>query len=345
MCRVSYLGCLLIMSVVAPKKLVVGFAVLFLCAVAIAAAVFGLRLNQPAPSSQIKIGVSRTPLSSPFFIAEQLGIFKQFGLDITIYPCSSGAACTQLMLDRTVDYATASESVLMFQSFERDDISLLVSFVESDNDLKLLTLKPSNIRTVLDLVGKKVGVIKGTASEFYLDSVLLSQRAGKNAVEKVYLLPHEIVPSLLSFRVDAISAWEPMGYEADLLSAAEVSNLGTKGIYQLSFNLITRSPYLEFVGDEPVRLLRALDRAIEWINANPERSLSLVAQRLDIPLNQVEWSWEDYLFRLSLGNSLLSNLQLQSRWAIENELVEGSPPDFRQIFYTYPYQQAVALRD
>ncbi|KGY13265.1 taurine-binding protein [Vibrio tubiashii] len=332
------------MRVFTPKKLALVFSVLLVCGVA-AYAVFDFSAKKTNSSSQIKIAVSLTPLSSPFFVADQLGIFKHLGLDITLYPCSSGAACTQLMIDRTVDYATASESVLMFQSFERDDLSLLVSFVESDNDLKLLTLKPNHIRTVLDLVGKKVGVIKGTASEFYLDSVLLSQRAEKNAIEKVYLLPHEMVPALLSFRVDAISAWEPMGYEADLLSVAEVSNLGTKGVYQLSFNLITRSPYLEFVGDEPVRLLRALDMAIEWINSHPKRSISLVAQRLDIPLNQVKWSWEDYLFRLSLGNSLLSNLQLQSRWAIENDLVKGTPPDFRQIFYTYPYQQAVALRD
>nr|WP_235801274.1 ABC transporter substrate-binding protein [Vibrio orientalis] len=300
---------------------------------------------QYPPSSQIKIGVSLTPLSSPFLVAEQLGFFKDLNLDVTLYPCSSGAACTELMIERSVDYATASESVVMFQSFERDDLSLLASFVESDNDLKLLTLVPFKISGVKDLAGRKVGVVKGTASEFYLDSVLISNNVEKASIDKVYLQPHELVPALLSYRVEAISAWEPMGFQADLLSVAEVTNLGVKGIYQLSFNLISRSPYLEFVDDEPVRLLQALELAIEWINANPDQALKMIAARLDIPLNQVEWSWEDYLFRLSLGNSLLSNLQLQARWAIESKLVNASPPDFRQVFYSYPYQQLLAQRD
>lgn len=297
------------------------------------------------PSSQIKIGVSLTPLSSPFLIAEQLGIFEEFNLDVTLFPCSSGAACAEMMMERNVDYATASESVVMFQSFKRDDLSLLASFVESDNDLKLLTLLPFKIDTVSDLGGRKVGVVKGTASEFYLDSVLISNNVEKRSIQKIYMQPNELVPALLSYRVDAISAWEPMGFQADLLSVAKVTNLGAKGIYQLSFNLISRSPYLEFVGDEPIRLLQALEVAIDWINSNPSRALTMIAARLDIPLNQVEWSWEDYLFRLSLGNSLLSNLQLQSRWAIDSGLVENSPPDFREVFYSYPYQQVVARRE
>ncbi|KJY82749.1 taurine-binding protein [Vibrio galatheae] len=332
------------MPILNNKKMAFGGFVLLLCTV-IVGVIIGIAPNTKLSSSKIKIGVSVTPLSSPFLVAEQLGLFKQLGLDVTLYPCSGGAACTQLMLDRSVDYATASESVVMFQSFARDDLSLIVSFVESDNDLKLLTLNPVNIRSVLDLAGKKVGIIKGSASEFYFDSVLISNNAQHIEVEKVYLQPKELVPSLLSYRVDAISAWEPMGFEADLLSVAEVSNLGTKGVYQLSFNLIARSPYLEFVGDEPVRLLRALDMSIEWINSNPESALTLIAKRLEIPLNQVQWSWDDYLFRLSLGNSLLSNLQLQSRWALESGHVSGSPPDFRELFYSYPLQQAVALRN
>lgn len=332
------------MPILKTTKLALGLSVLVLAAVAIGVIYF-TGTSKTISSSQIKIGVSRTPLSSPFLIAEQLGLFNHFGLDVTILPCSSGAACTQLMLDRSVDYATASESVVMFQSFARDDLSLLVSFVESDNDLKLLTLNPINLRSVNDLAGKRVGIVKGTASEFYFDSLLISHDAEDMQVDKVYLQPHELVPALLSYRVEAISAWEPMGFEANLLSVAEVKNLGTKGVYQLSFNLITRSPYLEFVGDEPIRLLRALDMAIEWINEHPQQASNLIARRLDIPLNQVEWTWDDYLFRLSLGNSLLSNLQLQSRWAIEKGHVGDSPPDFRKIFYSYPYQQAIALRD
>ncbi len=295
--------------------------------------------------TKIRVGVTLTPLASPFLIAEHLGLFERYGLDVTLYPCSSGVACTHLMLNRDVEYATASESVVMFQSFEREDLALLVSFVESDNDLKLLTLNPSQVHDVRSLQGRKIGVVKGSASEFYFDSVLIANNLKSLNVEKVYLQSHELVPALLSYRVDAISAWEPMGYKADILSAAEVKNLGTPGIYQQSFNLLSTMPYLAFAGKEPMYLLGALDEAVTWINANPAKALNIITKRLNIPANQVKWSWEDYVFRLSLGNSLLSNLQLQARWAVESGLVVGEQPDFRDLFFTQPYQQIIALRE
>ncbi|WP_394143134.1 ABC transporter substrate-binding protein [Vibrio atypicus] len=294
--------------------------------------------------SNVRVGISLTPISSPFLIAEKLKLFEKYALDVRLFPCVTGKACTQLMLDGDVDYASASESVVMFQSHARDDLALLVSFVESDNDLKLLTLSPNNIDAVNGLGGKRVGIVKGSASEFYFDSVLLANDLKELLVSKIYLEPHELVPALLSYRVDAISAWEPMGYQANLLSAAEVKNLGTRGIYQLSFNLLSTRPYLEFANNEPQRLLMALKEAIDWINDNPEQAQAIVANRLDISVSEVDWLWGDYVFRLSLGNSLLSNLQFQARWANENGLVSGTTPDFRDVFFSQPFEQAASMR-
>ncbi|MDN3611944.1 ABC transporter substrate-binding protein [Vibrio ostreicida] len=330
------------MPVVQPKTIAYGVLCIF-----VTAFVFMTIISEERETTitKVRVGVTLTPLAAPFLIAERLGLFEQFGLDITLYPCASGISCTQLMLNRDVEYATASESVVMFQSFERNDLALLVSFVESNNDVKLLTLSPSGVEGVRGLEGKRVGVVKGSASEFYFDSVLIINGLKRLNVDKVYLQPHELLPALLSYRVDAISAWEPLGYKADMLSAAPVHNLGTPGIYQQSFNLLSTLSHLEFAGDEARRLLQALDAAVEWINTHPEQALRIITHRLNIPLNQVQWSWQDYVFRLSLGNSLLSNLQLQARWAHESGLVTSDPPDFRDVFFPLPYQQIVALRE
>lgn len=327
------------------KKILLSVAVMCLCTLVIVSVIQRRQATQGIPANAIRIGVPMSLLSSPFLLGEELKLFEQHDLNVTLIPCSGGVACTDLMIERNVDYAVASESVIMFQSFEHDDISLLASFVESDNDLKLLTLEPSNIGHIQGLSGKKIGVVQGTSSEFYLDSLLISHNLQDMPIEKVYVHHHELIASLLSFNVDVISAWEPMGYQANLLAGPKVNNLGSKGVYQLSLNLISRSAYLAFAEDEPVRLLQAIDEAIQWINRHPEKAQRLMASKLDMPINQIEWSWEDYVFRLSLGNSLLSNMQLQARWAIENNLVTTPAPDFRKLFYRQPYQQVVVQRD
>jgi len=54
---------------------------------------------------------------------------------------------------------------------------------------------------------------------------------------------------------------------------------------------------------------------------------------LNIDPSQLRYSWNDYTFRLSLSNALFSNIQTQSQWAIDNQLVdEENSVDFRQIF-------------
>lgn len=289
----------------------------------------------------IRIAVSQTPLSAPFFIASQLKLFAKQGLNVELVPCSGGVRCANALFAGDVDYATASESVAMFKSFERDDFVLLASFVSSDNDLKLLTVPNRGVETVSDLAGKRVGVVKASASEFYFDSVLIANGLRGLNVEKVYLSPDQLNQALFSFNVDAVSVWEPWGYRTEMTSASDVVNLGVVGIYNLSFNMMTMRATADSSQANSVALLQALKQAIQWIDTNPSQSRQWVANDLNVQLHQLEWSWQDYAFRLSLGNALLSNIQLQARWAIENKLVSGALPDYRGYFISEPLEQVL----
>lgn len=288
----------------------------------------------------VRIGVSQTPLSSPFIIAEHLHLFRDSRINLTYVPCLGGVKCAQLLKEGKVDYATASESVMMFNSFTDQELTLVVSFVESANDLKLLTLKSSGIDSVNDLEGKRVGVIKASASEFYFDTMLIVSRLKNMPVTKVYMPPEELVNQLTSFQVDAVSIWEPYGYKAHLQAGNDIVNLGIPGIYQLSFNLLSNKSYLRDRNEQTRDIILVLESAIKWIHSHPEQAKHIVAEKLNIPRNEIEWSWKDYVFRLSLGSSLLTNLQLQARWAIERGMVEGEVPDLRTVIYRQPFDAA-----
>ncbi len=290
--------------------------------------------------SPIRIGVSQTPLSAPFIIAEHLKLFKKRNINISYVPCKGGVKCADLLNQGAVEYATASESVAMFNSFTDDDLALVVSFVESMNDLKLLALKSSDLSSVHALAGKKVGIIQASASEFYFDTLLIVNNLKDMPVTKVYLSPEEMVNQLISYQLDAVSIWEPYGYRTHLQSGDSVVNLGLPGVYQLSFNLLSRKSYLHGNNVQAADIIRGLGNAIEWIHTHPEQAKEIVSQKLDIPLNEIDWSWDDYVFRLSIGSSLLTSLQLQSRWAMERGLVQGTAPDYRSVIYSQPFEVA-----
>ncbi|MDW6094123.1 ABC transporter substrate-binding protein [Vibrio rhizosphaerae] len=284
-----------------------------------------------APQVQIRIAVSQTPLSSPFLVAKQLDIFAKYGLDVTLVPCYGGIDCIRGLFAGTADYATASESVVMFESFKRKDFMVLSSFVQSDNDLKLLSLQRTGIRQMSDLIGKTVGVVEASASEFYLDALLLVHNLTHDQIKRVYLKPQALTTALFDGQVDAISVWEPYGYQAASQSETPLIDLSLSGVYQLSFNLLMMRSFYIQKQETHQRLLQALADTIDWIHQHPESSRSIVGKALSIKKIQLETTWKDYVFQLSLGNALLSNLQLQARWAIDTGIVNGALPDYRKM--------------
>ncbi|MDE1357429.1 hypothetical protein L9W73_08950 [Vibrio aestuarianus] len=147
--------------------------------------------------------------------------------------------------------------------------------------------------------------------------------------------------ALFAFEVDAISAWEPYGYKTEVTASSDVLNLGLLGIYHLSFNLLSMKETAYSSHDEIVSILLALKDANEWISLNTGQSMLIVSKALGIRLHQLKWSWDDYVFRLSLGNALLSNIQLQARWAIDARLVAGNKPDFRSVLYSKPLEEVL----
>ncbi|TXZ06379.1 ABC transporter substrate-binding protein [Vibrio mimicus] len=284
------------------------------------------------PTSLVKIAVSQTPLSSPFYIADQLGFFKQQGINVELIACSGGVQCSQALMNGDVSYATASETVVMFTSFERQDFQILASFVQSDNDVKLLALESDGVRSVSDLQNKRVGMIKASSSEFYFDSLLLANNLkGLMPVDKVYGSADQLYQQLFDKELDAVSIWEPWGYKIDVTADSRVTNLSLPGIYTLSFNLLVMKNTLTTEKQNALALLKALKQAIDWMHQNPDRTRQRVAGVLGIDEKQLKWSWQDYSFRLSLGNTLLTNLQMQGRWALDSRLVLGQLPDYRQF--------------
>jgi sulfonate transport system substrate-binding protein len=296
-------------------------------------------------SQTVRIAVSQTPLSAPFYIARNNHYFEQEGVNVEFVPCSGGVACAEKLFNREVDYATASESVVMFESFKRSDFSVLASFVESDNDLKLLTRTSYEITSIKELVGKRVGVVKASASEFYLDSMLIINHIPSSEVTKVYLSPAKIVEALYNREVDAISIWEPHGYQAEQYRNSNIVNLGLPGVYRLSFNLLTRTSTKPSDKQASVQLLKALNKATEWMSQHPLDARKIVSEQLEIIQEQLDWSWNDYNFSVSLGNSLLINLQMQARWAINAHLVTGNPPDFRTFLASDIFDNALNSED
>ncbi|WP_259365473.1 ABC transporter substrate-binding protein [Colwellia sp. BRX10-3] len=262
----------------------------------------------------ITIAVSKTPLSTPFYIAKAIDAFDQTCVTVEYDEVMGGHAAFEKVMSGNVDFGTSSDSVIAFQSLTAQSFVTHAMFVQSDNDVKLITRATDNIESTLDLKGKRIGVTKGTASEYILSTLLAIEGLTIEDVELHDYKPEQLQQGFSHDEVDAILPWEPFAFQARQLLQNKVKIHDTKSLSTLSFNLISQTADSLLV-EKAECVIQGLRIAIDYIASNPEESKKIVIDQLNVDPAFIEWVWSDYIFKLSLNNSLILNIKSQAIWA------------------------------
>lgn len=291
-------------------------------------------LEHRLPTLSVRIAVSQTPLTTPFYVAQDQGYFSDHGIEVELVPYVGGHRCFNALIEGTVDLATTSDSVIMFNSFDDKQFSILTSFVESDNDIKIVSAPNQHLSQANELSGKKIGVIHNSASEFFLHTLLLINGVPVDTVTLVPLSPDQMAAALDDGKIDAAAIWEPFAEEAAQLSKnSRQAILNSRGIYTLSFNLVTTRDLATPQLEAHRRVIAALNDATRFIAANPAYAQRIIATQLKRDPYKIQRSWDDYLFKLSLSHSLISTLEHEARWALShNRVAPQKVPDYRAFF-------------
>lgn len=283
----------------------------------------------------LSIAVSRSPLSLPLYVAEHEGYFTAEGVQVRFEEVIGGHRAMQALLDGKTDLATSSETVVMFNSFKRNDFAIIASFVSSTDDVKLVTRPGSGISKVSDLAGKRVATILGAASHYYLDTLLLLSGVDPARVHIVGMQPEAMAQALQKGEVDAVTAWEPHPFQI-LGNVANANIVVTPRFYTLTFNLIASRKIINEKHDaDLVKLLRAVERAQRFIAAEPNKAQSIMRARLGLEQPFIDWIWTGYNYRLALEQSMLSTLESEARWArTQGHVKAENSPNYIEFIYS-----------
>ena len=287
----------------------------------------------------LRVSVSQTPLSLPFYVAESQGYFAAEGLKLRISDVVGGHRTLQNVLEGTADLATSSEAVVMFNSFKNSDFAVIGTFVSSDDDVKVVTRDGAGISQAKQLTGKKVGTVSGSASHYYLETLLVLNGVDPRSVKISNLQPEDMAKALKNGDVDAIAIWEPYPFKA-FKDVPGAKILAKSGAYRLTFNLLVHKKIIGVRDDDLVKLLRALDRAEQFINTQPQKAKAILLDRLKLEQSFVDWIWPSYKYHLALDQALLTTLEGEARWARQGGLVKGNKsPNYLNFIHAEPLRK------
>ena len=131
------------------------------------------------------------------------GYYKAAGLDVKVVE-GNGSGNTAQMVAANQSQIAYADAVAISQLIAKGAPMKVLSTVYQSNPNAVLALKKSNIKSVKDLAGKKVGVPSGSSQTTMLPLFLTANGLKESDLSLINMPPTSMVPSLLQGQVDAI---------------------------------------------------------------------------------------------------------------------------------------------
>lgn len=271
--------------------------------------ILGLQLSVSAAANDkltVLLDWFVNPDHGPLIVAQELGYFKDQGLDVELVAPADPSAPPKLVAAGQADIAISYQPQLHLQVSEGLPLKRVGTLVATPLNC-LLVLEDGPINTPADLKGKTIGFSVAGVEEALLTAVLGRYGVNFSDVELVNV-NFSLSPSLMSGQVDAvIGAFR--NFELNQMDIEQTPGrcfyIEEEGVPAYDELIYVANPKLMDV-DKVQRFLTAVELATQYIVNHPEKSWELFAatsSELQDELNAR--AWVDTLPRFALRPAAL----------------------------------------
>lgn len=287
----------------------------------------------PVPSLvKEKITVANVGEYSIFnLIAQEKGFFDNNNLDAEIKEHSSGPPGVADLLEGKADFAIAADFVGVNNIFKNEDIRLLAQASEHDV-FSIVARNDSGINVPGDINGKRIGVTKNGAGEFFLGRFLIFNDLKLSDITLIDLQQPDLIKQIEDGELDAIVIFEPHTFK--FKKSDKFTVFSAQGQEKTRAVVYTMAATVKTRPDVVTRYIRALTQAESYFKTNPDESKAILARRMNYPMDYIEYLWPKINFGLFLPQELLLTMENEARFVISNAMaVKTEVPNYLDYIY------------
>ena len=267
------------------------------------------------------------------YLAEELGLYEQNGLDVQITDHEAGKLAADALLDGKADVCTSAGFVFVKDAFTHPSLRI-VSTVAAAQVNFLVTRKDMGVNTPQDLLGQDIAVTLGSAGEFFLENFLFVHGLRPQSVHMVDQKPSQIVQSLIQGQVAAGFTWQPNVYKLEQALGETIKTWAGQSGQEMYFLLLSTNDWLQEHPQDAEGLVRALRQAARQIRDNPELVTTLLRERFDYDPGYIPNSLQANRLSVELSMAMLIALEDQARWVLRtNQSLEQDMPNYLKRIY------------
>jgi NitT/TauT family transport system substrate-binding protein len=228
----------------------------------------------------------------PLSVIEQLGYFREEGLEVSIVNVASGAEARQALLDGTADVLMSNyeQSLTLRASQSTDAVAFALFGSVPGLALGVRTSQAATVKSAKDLAGKKVGISSPSSGSHNLVRYLLRKEgvAETSVTFTAVGLGETAEAALESGQVDALSSLDPaitdLQQRSTITVLADTRTLnGTIAVYGGPYTggaFFTRRAFVEQYPETTQRLTNAAVRALRWMSTQtPEQIVAALSDK------------------------------------------------------------------
>jgi NitT/TauT family transport system substrate-binding protein len=295
----------------------------------------GCSNNTKAPETLVFADPSQVMVAL-VYIAEAQGYFKDENLTLSYKPFTSGRDSLNSVLAGEADIGVATEFPFANNILQGKPLQILGTIFRTNNYSAVVARRDRGINQAGDLRGKTIGLAPNTNSDFMLSVILREANINADEVTLVPLKPEQIADALEQGQVDAVATWAPHVANSQARFASDaIVLIRTPSYTELSL-LGARPETIKKKRTALQRLINALVRAEDFLNAHSEDALKIVIEHLAVKqTDRLRQDWPSLKFQVRLDNLLLTALTNEGVWLANRSNPSLAVPDYRATFVTH----------
>jgi len=267
-------------------------------------------------------------------------LFRKNGIEVELVHHHAGFQILEKISKGELDIGGVAPTPLIMSILGLNNIDANFVIVgrisESTNVNHLVVANHTHFSSLKSLQGKRIGITKGTDSEFFWHNFTSAYELNEHDFDFVDIPVPEMAAAIKNESVDAVVSWSPYHVAALEATKGKGKLYGSNAFYTSNWLLVVRPEFLAQFPEKVVAYMSALNEAENILSEDPMRVAKAHSIALGTSAENLIEKYRDVYFELSMSESLILNLSLQARWLKQRHALTGNEIDVRAFFNSEP---------
>lgn len=280
-------------------------------------------------------GVIDPQLSAQQIIADKMGYYKEFGLNVKNEFLSQGGDMASYIANGTAKVSFETSYTTTPAKASGVGVTMLATVNNIGATQAVVASKDSGIKSPKDMEGKKIGMGAGSGVVIAIQKCCEEFDVDFSSLEFVTIGPSDQLAAMENGSIDMMACWEPWVTNAQDDLGAKLLFTGThcyfegndKDVPWLNF-YTTFQVTDDFLAEHPAEceaLLKAYAKATDYINSNMKEASAIIAEELNLEADQVLSIMKKNVYDMEWSNDFKDATNVIAQNQLDNGNIEFIP--------------------